>query len=79
MSTELIFLIQEAPEGGYTAEALGQAIFTEADTYAELKIQIADAVRCHFEPNEMCRCLCPTDNSTARQRHITISLFSPHP
>ncbi|MBK8444598.1 MAG: 2-oxoisovalerate dehydrogenase [Sphingobacteriales bacterium] len=53
MNAELIFLIQEAPEGGYTAQALGQAVFTEADTYAELKTQIADAVRCHFEPHEM--------------------------
>ena len=49
MNTELFFLIQEAPEGGYTAQALGQSIFTEADTYAELKIQIADAVRCYFD------------------------------
>lgn len=53
MSDELIFLVQEAPEGGYTAQALGQAIFTEADTYTELKTQITDAVRCHFEPGEM--------------------------
>jgi hypothetical protein len=29
---EIIFQIDEAPEGGYTAKALGHAIFTEADT-----------------------------------------------
>jgi dephospho-CoA kinase len=46
---EIIFLIQEAPEGGYTARALGEAIFTEADTIEELQNQIRDAVRCHFE------------------------------
>ncbi|MBK9459206.1 MAG: 2-oxoisovalerate dehydrogenase [Sphingobacteriales bacterium] len=57
MNTELIFLIQEAPEGGYTAQALGQSIFTEADTYAELKIQIADAVRCHFDEHELPMCV----------------------
>lgn len=56
MNTELIFLIQEAPKGGYTAQALGQSIFTEADTYAKLKIQIADAVRCHFGKHELHSC-----------------------
>jgi hypothetical protein len=45
---ELIFLAEEAPEGGYTARALGEPIFTEADTLDELHVQIRDAVRCHF-------------------------------
>jgi len=34
--SELIFLVEEAPDGGFTARALGQSIFTEADTLAEL-------------------------------------------
>jgi len=46
---EIFFLIKESPEGGFEAEALGQAIFTEADTVDELKSQIKDAVSCHFE------------------------------
>ncbi len=46
---ELIFLVEEAPEGGYTARALGASIFTEADTLRELHEQVRDAVRCHFE------------------------------
>jgi hypothetical protein len=46
---ELIFLVQEAPEGGYTARALGASIFTEADNLADLRAQIKDAVSCHFE------------------------------
>ncbi len=46
---ELIFLVQEAPEGGYTARALGTSIFTEADNLADLRVQIKDAVNCHFE------------------------------
>lgn len=46
---ELIFLVEEAPEGGFTARALGQSIFTEADTMEALKDNILDAVRCHFE------------------------------
>jgi hypothetical protein len=49
---ELIFLVEEAPEGGYTARALGESIFTEADTMAELQNEIRDAVRCHFDEGE---------------------------
>jgi len=37
MEKEIIFLVEEAPEGGYTARALGHNIFTEADSFAELK------------------------------------------
>lgn len=46
---EVIFVVEEAPEGGYTARALGASIFTEADTLAELHAQVRDAVQCHFE------------------------------
>jgi hypothetical protein len=46
---ELIFLIEEAPEGGYTARALGHSIFTEADSIDLLRTQIRDAVKCHFD------------------------------
>jgi len=45
---ELIFLVEEAPEGGFTARALGAAIFTEAATLDELHGQVRDALRCHF-------------------------------
>jgi len=55
---ELIFLVEEAPEGGFTARALDQAIFTEADDLPSLREQIRDAVRCHFEElNEMVKAL----------------------
>jgi len=47
--SELIFVVEEAPEGGYIARALGQSIFTEADTLAELPGKAREAVRCHFE------------------------------
>lgn len=47
--SEIIFLVEEAPEGGYTARALGHSIFTEADTLDELKEAVQDAVRCHFD------------------------------
>ena len=46
---EVIFLVEEAPEGGYTARALGVSIFTDADSLTELQAQVRDAVRCHFE------------------------------
>jgi hypothetical protein len=46
---ELIFLVEEAPEGGYTARALGAAIFTEADDLPSLHREVRDAVRCHYE------------------------------
>ena len=46
---ELIFVVEEAPEGGLTARALGESIFTEAEDLPALREQIRDAVRCHFE------------------------------
>lgn len=47
--SELYFEIREAEEGGYIARALGESIFTEADTYEEIKLKIKEAVTCHFE------------------------------
>ncbi|MCX6360508.1 MAG: 2-oxoisovalerate dehydrogenase [Armatimonadetes bacterium] len=47
---EIIFVVEEAPEGGYTARALGESIFTEADTMPELREMVRDAVRCHYHP-----------------------------
>ena len=49
---EIFFLVEEAPEGGYAAKALGESIFTEADTLEELHANIRDAVRCHFEEGQ---------------------------
>ena len=47
--SELIFLVEEAPEGGYTARALSESIFTEAESLPELQTNVRDAVRCHFD------------------------------
>lgn len=52
MTTELIFLVEEAVEGGYTARALGESIFTDADSLEELRANIKDAIRCHFDDGE---------------------------
>lgn len=52
MKNEIIFYIEESPEGGYEARALGYSIFTDGDTIDELKNNIRDAVHCHFNENE---------------------------
>lgn len=49
---ELIFLVETAPEGGYTARALGQSIFTEGGTLEELRENIRDAVSCHYDEDK---------------------------
>jgi len=46
---EILFIVEEAPEGGLTARALGESIFTEADDEASLHQQVRNAVHCHFE------------------------------
>ncbi|MBK8514890.1 MAG: 2-oxoisovalerate dehydrogenase [Saprospiraceae bacterium] len=48
---EVIFVINEAPEGGYEAEALGLSIFTQGDDWENLKFNIIEAVSCHFDDN----------------------------
>lgn len=50
---EIFFIVEEAPEGGYIAKALGESIFTEADTLEELHSSVRDAVKCHFEESEV--------------------------
>ncbi len=49
---EIIFLVEEALEGGYTARAIGEAIFTEGDTLEETKKNIKEAVECHFDEDK---------------------------
>jgi len=46
---EIIFLVEESPEGGFTARALGKSIFTEADTLEHLRNNVREAVDCHFQ------------------------------
>ena len=48
--TKIVFNVEESPEGGYAARALGFSIYTQADTLDELKTMVRDAVRCHFDP-----------------------------
>ena len=51
--TEIVFLVEEDPEGGFTARALGESIFTQADDMKSLREAIRDAVNCHFADDEI--------------------------
>ena len=51
-SSEIIFEVEESPEGGYEARALGYSIYTQADSWEELKEMLRDAVHCHFEEGQ---------------------------
>jgi hypothetical protein len=55
MSSEIIFVVEEAVEGGFEAKALGHSIFTQGETLEEVREAVKDAVRCHFEDNQMPR------------------------
>lgn len=50
--TDIDFVIEEAPEGGYIARAVGADIFTEADDLLTLHAHLRDAVHCHFADAE---------------------------
>jgi hypothetical protein len=49
MEMELIFEIRDAEVGDYCARALGHAIFTQADTWEELRANVLEATSLHFE------------------------------
>lgn len=51
-NTEIIFIVEESPEGGYEARSLNHSIFTQADTFEKLKEMVQDAVSCHFDAKE---------------------------
>ncbi|CEP66065.1 Uncharacterized [Moorella glycerini] len=55
MDKEIIFLVKEAPGGGYTARALGHSIFTEGEALDEIRNNVRDAGRCHFGDKDMPR------------------------
>lgn len=50
--TEIVFLVEEDPDGGYTARALGESIFSQADNLKDLREMIRDAVHCHFSEEQ---------------------------
>jgi hypothetical protein len=46
---EIFFIVEDAQEGGYTARALEEVIYTKADSIEELHTNVRDAVKCHVE------------------------------
>ena len=60
---EIVFQVDEDPDGGYTARAVGESIFTEADTLEGLRSAVRDAVNCHFEN--------PADRPRIIRLHLT--------
>jgi len=52
MISKIIFIVNESIDGGYEARAVGHSIYTQCDTYDELKETLKDAVVCHFDVNE---------------------------
>jgi hypothetical protein len=50
---EIIFVVEQAPEGGLTARALDASIFTQAESVQELHARVRDAVRCHFDEGDV--------------------------
>jgi hypothetical protein len=55
VNSEIIFLVEEDSVSGFIARALGQSIVTEAETLEELRDNIRDAIRCHFDENDLPR------------------------
>lgn len=46
---ELVFIVENAPEGGYTARAVGENIFTQGEDWDDLNAMLHDAIECHFD------------------------------
>lgn len=64
--SEIVFVVEQAPDGGLTARALGEAIFTQADNAADLHARARDAVQCHFDEGTMPKIL-PFNRISARR------------
>ena len=45
---ELVFEVTQEADGGFVAEALGESIFTEADTWEQLRTNVREAVAAFY-------------------------------
>ena len=45
---ELVFEITQESDGGFVAEALGESIITQADTWDELRANVREAVKAFY-------------------------------
>lgn len=50
--SEIIFVVEEVPEGGYAARALGESIFTDGENLDEVRRNVREAVDCHFDDGQ---------------------------
>jgi len=50
--TEILFTVEESPEGGFTASAVDYSMITEADTLEELRSNVREAIECHFDEGQ---------------------------
>lgn len=46
--SELVFEVTQEADGGYVAEALGESIFTEGDTWEALRANVREAVNAFY-------------------------------
>ena len=53
MLNKVIFIVTKSLDGGYKAKAVGHTIYTQCEEYSELFDALRDAVKCHFEENQM--------------------------
>jgi predicted RNase H-like HicB family nuclease len=45
---ELVFIVTQEADGGFVAEALGESIITQADTWNELRANVREAVTAFY-------------------------------
>lgn len=45
---ELVFIVTQEADGGYVAEALGESIITQADTWEELRTSVREVVTAFY-------------------------------
>jgi predicted RNase H-like HicB family nuclease len=53
--SEVLFIVEEAVDGGYTAKAQEEGIFTEAETLDGIRSNVKEVVECHFDSDKMPR------------------------
>lgn len=70
-NTEIVFAVEESPEGGFEARAIGFDIFSEADSMEQLRAELRDAVSCHFEEAERARMIRIHRDEVTRGRAAT--------
>jgi hypothetical protein len=45
---EIVFEVAQDADGGFTAESIGESIFTQADNWDELKANVREAVQAFY-------------------------------